>query len=265
MGAAQSTDEQAAEKTKSKRTRSISFDEEEEGEAQHDSRSQSRSSSASDDGGGDVFEHKSGLLDLPKASAIADSLRNASPLMLHSTPGGSKGLSYVSAPAGGWSAFTAQEARGRVQDALKTEVEYILKCIAWESDHGRTCMNIYCANQERCELIVGELRQRMFTVLNPVRNWYAAKAKELFQMRGRIPMPPIPPGVDVEEYLLRMLYADPLAAEAQFSHYVGTFKIFVHVSLDVQTESGHAYYFGAELPTYQQHSRDSRLLLRVSW
>mmetsp|Transcript_4608 Transcript_4608/g.13083 ORF Transcript_4608/g.13083 Transcript_4608/m.13083 type:complete len:266 (+) Transcript_4608:131-928(+) len=265
MGAAQSADEPPSRSKKTSRGVELSEAQESRDSEADDSRSESVGSQVSEDRGDDGFAQSSGVWSLPVVSDIAHTVHNASPLMLHGSPSGAKGVVCVSTPEGGWSSFTAKEARGRAHEALKAEVEYLLKCVAWESDHGRTCMNIYCANPERCELLAIALRERMFTVINPVRNWYALKARQLLEKRGRVPMPVFPAGVDAEELLLRLLYADPAKAEAQFGAHVGTFKVFVHVSLDAQTESGHSYYFGADHQNYQFHCRDSRLLLKVSW
>jgi len=127
-------------------------------------------------------------------------------------------------------------------------------------------MTVLCSNQERCDLLAQELRTREFMVINPVRTHYALKARELIDKRARIELPQLPDGPEGEEFLLRTLYSDPAAAEAKYAGIVGTFKIFVHVSLDVNTDKGHGYFFGAEVPHHhKEHYRDSRLLLKVQW
>jgi len=242
-------------------------------------RSDSRDSSASSGSGSaesagqqdkDIFNQQSDVWKMPVMAELQHTVQNASPFMVGGAPGKAKGMAFVPTPAGGWSSFTAREARGRAYDALKMEVEYILKCIAWESDHGRTATNVYCASQERCELLAMDLRSRMFGVTNPVRTWYAAKAKLILDSRARLQgiLPALPQGPEGEEYLLRLLYADPAKAEAQYAGQVGTFKIFVDVSLDSSTANGHSYFFGAEYHPHHpghQHNRDSRLLLKVEW
>merc|ERR1711920_334644 len=102
----------------------------------------------------------------------------------------------------------------------------------------------------------------MFTVTNPVRTHYAAKVQQLIDNRARLQLPHLPEGPEGEEFLLRTLYVDPAQAESKYSGVVGTFKIFIHVSLDVNTDKGHSYFFGSEVPHHHKHHyRDSRLLL----
>lgn len=219
----------------------------------------------------DLIGQPSTLWRLPVMHDISKSISDASPF-LHTVPGrdaksGLAGLHFVPTPIGGWSSFTARDARGRSHDALRLEIEYVLKCIAWECDHGRVSMHVLCSNQEHCDLLAQELRTRMFSVINPVRTHYAAKVKQLIDNKARLPLlPQLPEGQDSEEFLLRTCYVDPAKAESNYAGVVGTFKIFVHVSLDVNTEKGHSYFFGAEVPHHhKEHYRDSRLLLKVQW
>jgi len=175
------------------------------------------------------------------------------------------GVAFGSTPSTGWSSFTAQHARGRAHSALSTEVEYVLECIASLCDQGRVSMNVFCSSQERCDLLAQELRVRMFTVINPVRAHYEAKARRLLEMRARVVLPVLPSGAEGEEFLLRILYADPSQAEASYAGHVGTFKIDVDCSLDKGTERGQEYFFGTNAHLQQAQYKDSQLLLRVSW
>mmetsp|Transcript_31047 Transcript_31047/g.89727 ORF Transcript_31047/g.89727 Transcript_31047/m.89727 type:complete len:265 (+) Transcript_31047:47-841(+) len=264
MGAAQSADDEpTAEEPKKRRTRAVKLD----ARANEGDGVRSGGADISPEVGRDKFDRTPGAhwTGGSLAAGIADHVLHSSPSILKDAPGHPGGVAIVSAPAGGWSSFTAKDARGRTHGAMRSEVEHVLKRIAWESDHGRTSINIYCATVERCEMLAAELRQRMFTVINPVRSCYAEKARRLLELRGRVALPSIPNGIEPEEFLLRLLYTDPLKAELNFAAHIGTFRVPVHISLDARTENGHSYYFGATHHGSLEHCRDSRLLLRASW
>lgn len=232
------------------------------------SHSDSDESSASDpnETDKDLIQQPSALWKMPGINGLGKSLANTSPFLSEAPGRHNNGVHFVPTPIGGWSSFTARDARGRSHDALRQEVEYVLKCIAYECDHGRVSMNVLCSNQERCDLLAQELRTRMFTVTNPVRTHYTAKVKQVLEHKARLQLPQVPEGPDGDEFMLRLFYADPAGADEKYAGVVGTFKIFIDVSLDVNTEKGHSYFFGAEVPHHRkEHFRDSRLLLKVQW
>lgn len=152
---------------------------------------------------------------------------------------------------------------------MKKDVEYVLQSIAWLSDHGRTAVNLCCSSKERCDLLVQELRQRQFSVMNPVRTWYEEKVQHLLQLQnhGQVRLPALPNDAGArEEFLLRVLYQDPSAAEASYSACVGTFKLLVDISLHPAVTNGQYYFFCDErLAARGEQFRDALLLLRVWW
>lgn len=172
----------------------------------------------------------------------------------------------VPEPSGGWSHFSADSARSRTKKALRKELEYVLKCIAWEASRSKTSLNLLCSSLEQWDLVAHELRAREFIVTNPVRTMYEDKARQILELKGRAPLPQLPGGLEGEEFLVRWLYLDPARAEQTYAQQVGTFKLFVDVSLDLaSTEGQEEFYFCDEKNAQHHHYRDARLLLRVQW
>lgn len=169
---------------------------------------------------------------------------------------------------GSWGAFNAKDARGRSQVALRKDVRQVLKSIASVCDMGRTSALVLCSTKERCELLAEELRIREFCTANPVRNFYAEKARLLLGMRDRVQLPAALPTSDSEEeeeFMLRYLYSDAVCAETIYAAHVGTFKIQVDVNLHPGADSDKGYFFCDERRAYLEDCMDASLLLVVYW